>query len=122
MNVYLLLENAVLIVHAAFILWVIFGWVFTARRRIARWAHILCVAYGIFIEASNLTCPLTFAEQALERRAGFAAYRHSFLLHYLELLVYPDIPPAALTIGAVGVCLGILGIYVLRWRQQRRSV
>lgn len=29
MNVYLLLENAVLIVHAAFILWMIFGWGFT---------------------------------------------------------------------------------------------
>jgi hypothetical protein len=121
MNIYLLLSCAVLAIHATFILWVIFGWLSTARRRLLQWAHLFSVGYCIFIETSGLTCPLTLIEQALERRAGVRAYRHSFMLHYLELLVYPNIPPLLLTVCAVGVCLGIIGIYVFRWRSQRRS-
>jgi hypothetical protein len=34
-----------------------------------------------------------------------------FLLHYLDALVYPDIPPLLLTLCAIAVCLFNLGIY-----------
>lgn len=119
MNFDLFMAGAILAVHLLFILWVILGWIFTRRRPFWRWLHIACVAYGIFIEVSNLPCPLTLAEELLEERGGAAAYHQPFIPHYLELLVYPDIPLRALITGAVIVCAGILGIYL--WRYHRRS-
>jgi hypothetical protein len=37
-------------------------------------------------------------------------------LHYLDVVVYPNIPPNLLTAGAVAVCILNLGIYVRRLR------
>lgn len=118
MNFDLLLAGLVLAIHLLFILWVIFGWIFTRRRPVWRSLHIGCVIYGIFIEVSNLTCPLTFIETALEARGGETPYHGAFILHYLEILVYPDIPLFALITVAVIVCLVILGIYTRRYRRR----
>lgn|SRR5579875_871464 len=114
MNFNLFLAGFVLVVHLLFILWVIFGWLFTRRR----WLHIGCLVYAIFIEASNLSCPLTLLESLLEQRGGMAPYHEPFILHYLELLVYPNIPLDALITTAVIVCIGILCLYFWRYRHR----
>ncbi|MGH9468836.1 MAG: DUF2784 domain-containing protein [Terriglobia bacterium] len=116
MNPDLFMAGIVLAVHLVFILWVILGWLFTRRRPLWRWLHIGSVIYGIFIEVSNLSCPLTLAEALLEERGGMAPCREPFILHYLELLVYPNIPLRLLIAGAVAVCAGILAVYVRRYR------
>jgi hypothetical protein len=95
MNFNLFLAGFVLAVHLLFILWVIFGWLFTRRSPRRRWLHIGCLVYAIFIEASNLSCPLTLLESLLEQHGGIAPYHEPFILHYLELLVYPNIPVRA---------------------------
>lgn len=118
MNSYLSLAGMVLTIHLLFILWIIFGWLFTRRRPAWRAIHVACVLYGIFIEVSNLSCPLTLAEWWLEDRGGMAPYSEPFILHYLELLVYPSIPVRALIVGGVTVCVGILAIYVWRYRHR----
>jgi hypothetical protein len=118
MNLDLFMAGVVLAIHLLFILWVILGWLLTRRRPLWRWAHVACVIYGIFIETSDLSCPLTLAEAALEERGGMAPYHEPFILRYLELLVYPNIPLQVLIIAAVGVCAGILGIYFRRYRHR----
>lgn len=118
MNLDLTLAGAVLVIHLLFILWVILGWLWTRRRPLWRSVHIASVLYGIFIEVSNVSCPLTLVEAMLEERGGMAPYHEPFVLHYLEALVYPNIPLPALIAGAVAVCLGILGIYVRRYRHR----
>jgi uncharacterized BrkB/YihY/UPF0761 family membrane protein len=115
MNLDLLMAGVVLGIHLLFILWVIFGWLLTCRRPLWRALHIGSVVYGIFIEVSDLSCPLTLAESALEQRGGVIASREPFMLHFLESLVYPNIPVQVLVAGAVAVCVGILGIYVRRY-------
>jgi hypothetical protein len=45
------------------------------------------------------------------------SYSQSFLVHYLDKLVYPDISPELLTAAGVGVCAINLGIYFRRLRQ-----
>ena len=118
MNFYLFLAGIVLVIHLLFILWIIFGWLFTRRRPLWRSIHIACVIYGIFIEVSNLSCPLTLVEWRLEERGGMLPYREPFVLHYLELLVYPNIPVRALVVVGVTVCVGILAIYLWRYRHR----
>jgi hypothetical protein len=118
MNLDLILAGVVLVIHLLFILWVILGWLLTRRRPVWRWLHIACVLYGILIEVSGLSCPLTLLEAMLEERGGMVPDREPFMLHYLEAVVYPNIPLHVLVAGAVALCVGILGIYVRRYRRR----
>lgn len=118
MNVDLLLVDLVLTSHLIFILWVIFGWIFTRRRPFWRDVHIGCVAYGIFIEVSNLTCPLTWLENRLEVRGGMKAFHQPFILHYLDALVYPNVSLPLLIVCAVAVCAAILAVYARRYARR----
>lgn len=106
----------VLLLHAAYIASVIFGALFTRGRARLAALHVGTLLYGIIVEISGLWCPLTDLEQWLEIRGGVSPYRGPFLLHYLDAVVYPDIPPRLLIVSAVVVCILNLGIYARRLR------
>jgi hypothetical protein len=115
---YLAATILVLALHLAFILWVIFGALFTRRRPVLRRIHIASMVWGLLIEIFPWTCPLTYAENWLELHAGLAPYQGGFLLHYLDALVYPDVPPLLLTVAAVVVAAVNAAIY---WRRGRHA-
>lgn len=106
---------AVLGLHLAFILWVIFGAFFARTRSLFAVLHILSLVWALVIEIFPWTCPLTVAENWLEQRAGVAPYQGGFLLHYLDVLVYPNAPPIVLTIAAALVFAANVAIYWKRW-------
>ena len=114
------LAAAILVLHLLFILWVVFGVAVTRRRPVLRWLHLGCLVWSILIELLPWICPLTWAENWLETRAGIAPYQGGFLLHYLDALVYPNIPPGLLTGFGVAVCVVNLGIYAMRFHRRRR--
>ena len=58
-------------------------------------------------------------ENWLRTRAGIGSYQRGFLLHYLDSLVYPDVPPNLLIVVASAVCLFNLGVYAVRFRRRR---
>jgi hypothetical protein len=117
--VYSALASAILALHLLFILWVVFGASVTRRRPVLRWLHLGYLVWGMLIEILPWNCPLTWAENFLEARAGVAPYQGGFLLHYLDALVYPDVPPGLLTGFAVAVCVVNLGIYAVRFHRRR---
>lgn len=119
---YLAAAIVVLAIHLAFILWVIFGAFFTRGRPVLRWLHIVSFVWGLLIEIYPWTCPLTFAENWLELRAGMAPYQGGFLLHYLDALVYPNVPPLLLTVAAALVVAANIAIYWRRWLRRYRVV
>jgi len=109
---YQLAAIAVLALHLLWILWVIFGFLLVRPRPAwAGWLHIGSLLYGVVIELGPWDCPLTAAEQWLQFRAGTTPYRGGFLLHYLDAIVYPDLPLGLLTALGVAVCLVNLGLY-----------
>jgi hypothetical protein len=115
---YVAAATLVLTLHLAFVLWVIFGALLTRGRPVLRWMHITSLVWGLLIEILPWTCPLTFAENWLEQRTSYIApYKGPFLLHYLDALVYPDIPPLLLTAAAGVVVLINVTVY---WRRARR--
>jgi hypothetical protein len=118
-NFYHGLAVATVAAHLVFIGWVIFGCLLTHNRRLLTWFHILSLVYGVAIEAGPWPCPLTILEQWFQRQAGITPYTESFLIHYLEEVVYPDVPQDVLVWGAALVCLFNLGVYGVRfWRKQ----
>ena len=90
-----------------FILWVVFGALLTHRRPLLRWLHLASLVWGTVVEILPWACPLTPLENWLRVHAGGTAYQGGFLLHYLDALVYPDVPPGLLTACGVAVCLSI---------------
>jgi hypothetical protein len=107
----------ILTIHLAWLLLVIFGALWTRGRPVWSAIHILALFWGILVEVTPWPCPLTFAEQYFETRAGWAAYQGSFVLHYLDAIVYPQLPGWIVTIAGVGVCAVNLGVYGWRWRK-----
>lgn len=108
----------ILIVHVIFIVWVVFGALLTRGRPFFTALHIVSFAWALVIEIAPWSCPLTLAENWFEKRAGIAPYQGGFVLHYLDALVYPSVPPVLLTAVAAVVFAGNVAIYARRWRAQ----
>lgn len=99
------LADAVLLTHAVFVAWVVFGVLVVWRWPRMALLHLPALAWGIWIEASGRVCPLTPLEVSLRREAGQSGYTGGFLDHYVGGIVYP----AGLTRGAQWTAAGLLG-------------
>jgi hypothetical protein len=109
----------VLAVHLLWIVWVIFGALVTRGRPFLTVFHVLSLLWGIIVELTPVDCPLTLTEQLIEEHSGNASYRGSFIGHYLDRLVYPDIPVPVLVSAGVVVCVLNLSVYVWRYKRWR---
>ena len=116
-----ILASAVLILHLLFICWVIFGSALTGGRRILTGLHIASLIYAVVIEAGPWPCPLTALENHFRQQSGGPAYREPFLVHYLEILVYPNVSELLLVWCAVALAGVNLGIYAARWKSKSKS-
>lgn len=110
-GVYISLAGMVLLVHLFFMGWIVFGAILTRSRPVLKKLHVASLLWGILIEVLPWTCPLTYLENWLERRAGVEPYQGGFLLRYLDRLVYPNISPILLTCAGVVVCVATLTYY-----------
>lgn len=116
-GVYSALAVCVLLLHALFIVWVVFGALLTRSRPVLRWLHIVSLIWGILTELLPWPCPLTLLENWLQQKAGVEPYQGGFLLHYVDKLVYPDISATPLTVAGVIVCAFNLALYGTQaWR------
>ena len=99
---YRLLADFVLLVHFAFVLFVVFGlalilaggvcgwrWV---RGRTFRVAHLLAIGVVVLQAWLGVLCPLTHLEAWARARAGEHVYSGSFVAHWVERLLYYEAP------------------------------
>jgi hypothetical protein len=84
-----LLADTVLSVHLLFIVFVMTGGFIALRFPWIMAVHIPAVCWGVFVELSGHTCPLTAIENGFRQVAGDAGYDGSFIEHYLVPLIYP---------------------------------
>lgn len=87
---YRLAADAVLVLHLAFIVFVVAGGALGWCWRWMPVLHLPAAAWGVFVELSGRICPLTPLENLLRARAGQAGYDGSFVEHYLVALIYPS--------------------------------
>lgn len=96
-----------LLVHLAFILFVVFGGLIVLYRHRVAWLHIPMVLWASVINLLSWVCPLTPLENMYRAAAGQAGYEGGFVEHYVARLVYPE---------GLSYELGVmLGILVLVW-------
>lgn len=119
--VYRLLADGVMLLHLAFILWVVAGGVLVLRRPRLAWLHLPAVIWGAAVEFFGLICPLTPLEDHLRREAGAAGLQGGFIEHYLLPLIYPGELTRALQIVLGLAVLAINGaVYGVLLRRRRR--
>lgn len=116
---YRFLADAVLLLHLAFILFVVFGALLVLRWPRLLPLHLLAAAWGFGIEVLGAICPLTHVENQMRQLAGESGYSGGFVDHYLLPLIYPGEMTRGLQLGlAAGVLVinGVLYAWILRHR------
>ena len=113
------LADLVLLLHLAFVLFVILGGLLVLRRPVIAWLHLPCAAWGVLIEFAGWICPLTPLEVSLRMRGGEAGYAGGFIAHYVTAALYP----AGLTRGlqvVLGAFALLLNLTIYSWIVARR--
>lgn len=87
---YRVLADAVAILHAAFVVFVVVGGLLVVRWRRLAVLHIPAAVWGAAIEFGGWVCPLTPLENFLRGRAGEAGYAGGFVDHYVLRTLYPE--------------------------------
>jgi hypothetical protein len=120
---YRVLADAVLLLHLAFILFVVLGgWLVAIRPKLV-WLHLPVVAWGASVEFFGLTCPLTPLENWLRDRGGESGYSGGFIDHYLMPLMYPAGLTRGMQLVLGGMVVAInLAAYAVIWRRRRAGV
>jgi hypothetical protein len=115
---YRVLADLVLLLHAAFVVFVIVGLVLIilggwrgwrwVRNPWFRLAHLLAIGVVVTQAWLGVLCPLTTLEMTLRIRAGEAVYPGSFIAHWLETLLYYRAPAWVFTL-----CYTLFGLLVI---------
>jgi len=85
-----LLADAVVLLHLAFIAFVVAGAVLLFRWPRLALLHVPALLWGAYAEFSGALCPLTPLENRLRAVAGASGYHGGFVEHYLIPLIYPE--------------------------------
>lgn len=84
-----------IVMHLAFILFVVAGGAFARRYRWLIPIHLATLAWAVYAELSpGIVCPLTAIENYFAGRAGIATYKGDFIAHHLVPVIYQEgLPP-----------------------------
>jgi hypothetical protein len=117
------LADAVLLLHLAIVLFVVGGLVLIVAGNLRGWrwvngawlrlAHLAAIMVVVAEAWFGVVCPLTTLEQALRLRAGDAGYGGGFIEHWVQRLIYYDLPGWVFVLGYTLFALAIVAAW---WR------
>lgn len=117
---YRISAEAVLLLHFAFIAFVLFGAVLAMRWHWVVALHLPAAAWGFFVEITGRICPLTYIENDLRARAGQTGYTQGFIEHYLLPVIYPAGLTQRIQFVLAGVVV-VVNLLAYGWLLQRRA-
>jgi hypothetical protein len=117
--VYKTLTELTILVHFAFIIFVVIGGFLVYRRRWLMIPHIMTILWAVYAElAPGIICPLTSLENYFALRAGIGTYEEDFVARYLIPLIYQEnLTPSIQFILAVIVVFVNIIAYIIIWRK-----
>jgi hypothetical protein len=106
---YLLLADLVLFTHVLVVAFVVLGLVVILAGGALKWtwvrnpwfrlAHLACIGVVVMQAWAGVICPLTTLEMWLRAQAGAQVYSGSFIAHYLDNILYYDLPSWVFTLA-----------------------
>lgn len=130
-----ILADFIVVVHFLWILFMLWGFVLTFcavlgvyvfrssrmiwRRFFDRWIlrtlHLIGIAFVGTLTLLDKYCPLTIMENLFRRRYDPATdYPGSFIVHYIEKLVYPNVDPVFIIVPTLFVAAFTIAVYMIR--------
>jgi hypothetical protein len=117
--IYRLAAELVILVHFAFVAFVVGGALLVVYRPWVALVHVPAVLWGAATELIGIVCPLTPLEQRLWGLACETGYAGDFLDHYLTSILYPAGLTRTVQIG-LGSALLALNVALYGWALARR--
>jgi hypothetical protein len=115
---YSLAAAAILVTHVLFVVFVVFGLILVYAGWTLSWqwvrnpwfrvAHLFAIGIVVLQSWFGVICPLTIWEMNLRAKAGESIYEGSFIIHWLNQLLYYQAPPWVFV-----VCYTVFGGLVL---------
>lgn len=116
---YQLLADLVLLLHFAGVGFAVAGLPLALRWRWLAWPHLGLMILLVVTNLGGWHCPLTYLEYDLRQAAGGPAPAGSFLMVWIERLVYLPLPETWLRVlGGFWAGLNLIG-HVWLWRRRR---
>lgn len=125
--------DAIIVAHFLYILFMLLGFLLTGyalffrEKFFDRWLfrslHLLGIFYVASLSILGKYCPLTILENELRLRYEVSAvYSGSFIVHYLEKLVYPDVNPLVIQIPTVFLAIFTIVVFIVRPPKKIKSI
>jgi len=118
------LADLVVVVHFAFVVFVVAGGFLTLRWPRIAWVHVPVFLWGAAISFAGWICPLTPLENALRARAGLAGYTGGFVEHHVTAWLYPVglTAPRQVLLGALALLVNVAAYSIVLRRSRHRSL
>jgi len=124
MMVYKWLADLLVAIHLGWIIFMLVGFVLTLwgffRKEFFDWwlfriLHLCGILYVALLAVMGKYCPLTILENTLRAKVDpEQAYPGSFIIHYAERFVYPDVQPWMLFVATGMIAVFSLLMFILR--------
>lgn len=87
--IYRILADILVLLHLAFVCFVVLGGLLVLRRRRWAWVHLPVAVWGAMVEFMGWVCPLTPLEVRFRVLGGEVGYSGGFVENFLIPLLYP---------------------------------
>ncbi len=122
--IYKFTADVIVLFHFLWIIFMIIGFITTLcgfiwkknfEFFIFRTLHLFGILYVSFLIILGKYCPLTVMENALRSQYDpNMVYPGSFIIHYVELLVYPNVPSAYIIIPTIFISVFSIVMYIVK--------
>lgn len=131
--IYRLLADFLVALHLLWIIFMIAGmililWGSFFKRGILDWfwfrtLHLLGIIYVGVLSIQGKLCPLTIWDNQLRAKADpEGTYAGSFIIHYVEKLVYPEVDPVILKVATLTFGIITISAYLFASPQRLRRL
>ncbi len=124
-----LIADFIVVLHAAFFLFVVLGLVVILLGIAFRWdwvrniwfrsLHLAAIGFVVLEALVGMTCPLTRWENQLRKQGGQEGYPGDFIGYWAHRLIFFDAEPWVFTASYITFGLAVLAAFILappRWR------
>ena len=115
---YKILADIVVLIHFFWIVFLFLGAFCGIKNKGAKIFHLSGLAFAFIIQIFDWYCPLTHLEVWLRsKHSPFLAYAGSFVIHYVEKIVYVEISRSVVLILTLLLC----GLNAWLYLRKRRN-
>jgi hypothetical protein len=117
---YKLAADITVLIHFLWIIFLLFGAFIGRKFRTIKYIHIAGLCFAVIMQICGWYCPLTHLEVWLRQRHDPSLMYHgSFLIHYIERIVYLELTPGIIFV--LTVILIVVSAFLYRKGSRRNN-